>query len=88
MTPNEAINMWNRSYKQIATKLVESIPNHVAAVCWKGWIKEFLICEGEGMPGHLHEIGYPFDKQFISTFTDKSIMKRQTKVCRFYTHYT
>ena len=41
MTPYEAINMWNRSYKQIATKLVESIPNHVAAVCWKGWIKEF-----------------------------------------------
>ena len=29
----------------------------------EGWIKEFLICEGDGMPGHLHEIGYPFDKE-------------------------
>jgi len=28
----------------------------------RGWLKEFLVCQGEGMPGHLHEIGYPFDK--------------------------
>ena len=28
----------------------------------KGWLKEFLNCEADGMPGHLHEIGYPFDK--------------------------
>lgn len=28
----------------------------------QGWLKEFLNCEADGMPGHLHEIGYPFDK--------------------------
>lgn len=28
----------------------------------QGWLREFLVCEGEGMPGHLHEIGYPFDR--------------------------
>lgn len=27
-----------------------------------GWIKEFLNCQAEGIVGHLHEIGYPFDK--------------------------
>ena len=27
-----------------------------------GWINEFLQCEADGMPGHLHEIGYPFDR--------------------------
>lgn len=28
----------------------------------KGWIKEFLNCQADGIVGHLHEIGYPFDK--------------------------
>jgi len=28
----------------------------------RGWLKEFLVCQKEGMPGHLHEIGYPYDR--------------------------
>lgn len=28
----------------------------------QGWLKEFLVCQKEGMPGHLHEIGYPYDR--------------------------
>lgn len=27
----------------------------------KGWLHETLKCERDGMPGHLHEIGYPYD---------------------------
>lgn len=27
-----------------------------------GWIKSFLDCQAEGIVGHLHEIGYPFDR--------------------------
>ncbi len=26
-----------------------------------GWLYETLKCEKDGMPGHLHEIGYPYD---------------------------
>lgn len=29
----------------------------------EGWINETLRCELEGMPGHLHEIGYPYNKE-------------------------
>jgi len=34
-------------------RLGQSIPN--------GWLRELLICQRDGMPGHLDEIGYPFD---------------------------
>lgn len=28
-----------------------------------GWLKDTLQCEKDGMPGHLHEIGYPYDRE-------------------------
>jgi len=28
----------------------------------KGWIRNFLDCQADGIVGHLHKIGYPFDK--------------------------
>ncbi len=27
-----------------------------------GWLHNFLVNEGKGMPGNLHKIGYPYDK--------------------------
>lgn len=28
----------------------------------KGWLKNFLVAEGQGLEGNLHKIGYPFDR--------------------------